>query len=359
MKRAILFIIFIAVFGNNIFAQKYKYVEASELTLIGKIMETENPYHRVDTSIHKGFTPRENFQLRCSSGIAVLFTTNSPFIAVKSTIGEYQKGVMNSDLSRRGFDLYIRKNGKWTYAGSKVNAEPNDGKTLVLVKDMDTTRKECMIHFPIYSELISVKIGVKATADILPMESPFRHRIAIYGSSFTHGTGVSRPGMTYPMQFIRNTGIQLLNLGCGGNGKMQPQYAEMLSKCNVDAMIFDCFSNPNAKLIEERTLPFIRTIREKHPDIPLIFVCTTYRENRNFNLSIDKSEQEKMNMAATMMKAAQKEFKNIYFINIKSLTGNDHETSVDGTHPSDLGYYRWAKSIEKPILKILKKHNLK
>ena len=35
------------------------------------------------------------------------------------------------------------------------------------------------------------------------------------------------------------------------------------------------------------------------------------------------------------------------------------DTSVDGTHPSDWGYMYWAKSIEKPVLKILKKYGIR
>jgi cell division protein YceG involved in septum cleavage len=39
-------------------AAKPVYTEASDLTLVGKLFtDTPNPYHRVDTLIHKGFTP--------------------------------------------------------------------------------------------------------------------------------------------------------------------------------------------------------------------------------------------------------------------------------------------------------------
>ena len=36
-----------------------------------------------------------------------------------------------------------------------------------------------------------------------------------------------------------------------------------------------------------------------------------------------------------------------------------HEWSVDGTHPDDYGYYLWTRSIEKPILRILRKYGIK
>ena len=49
---------------------------------------------------------------------------------------------------------------------------------------------------------------------------------------------------------------------------------------------------------------------------------------------------------------------NVYFIQ-PNATDELHETSVDGTHPGDLGYTLWAKSIQKPLLKILKKYGIK
>ena len=58
------------------------------------------------------------------------------------------------------------------------------------------------------------------------------------------------------------------------------------------------------------------------------------------------------------MKQAQKKYKNIYLV-YPDATSPRHDTSVDGTHPGDYGYWLWAQSIEKPVLKILRKYGLK
>ena len=65
-----------------------------------------------------------------------------------------------------------------------------------------------------------------------------------------------------------------------------------------------------------------------------------------------------MDAAAEMMKQACKKYKNVYFIQTNA-TDAMHDTSVDGTHPGDYGYTLWARSIEKPILKILRKYGIK
>ena len=337
---------------------KYEFTEASELNLIGKILpDTPNPYHRVDTCKYKGFTKGENEQVRCSAGLAVIFKTNSSTISVKSEFGYYNTAPNTMGIALRGYDLYIMKDGVWTYAASKT-ADPKSDKPLVLISDMDHSEKECMLYLPIYSEMYSVKIGIEEGASIESLESPFRHRIAIFGSSYTQGISISRPGMSYPMQFMRHTGLQILSLGCSGNCKLQPYFADVLADADVDALIFDAFSNPSADMIKERLFPFIERVREAHPDIPLIFMQTIYRESRNFSLRNDRNEQAKMDMASGLMAEAVKKYDNVYFI--KTGTGkNSAESSVDGTHPSDMGYLGWAESIEKPVMKILRKYGMK
>lgn len=340
---------------------KYVYTEASDLNLIGKILEdTPNPYHRVDTVKYKGFTEKENLQVRCPAGLAVLFRTNSTTISIKADYAYLAEHNSTMSVATRGFDLYIKKDGKWLYAYSRCNSMENarKGKELIMLKDMDGNMKECMLYLPIYSELNSVKIGVEEGAVIESLESPFRHRIGIFGSSYTHGISTSRPGMSYPSQLMRNTGLQILNLGCSGNCKMQPYFGEVLCDADVDAFIFDAFSNPDARMIEERIVPFIEQIQKAHPGIPLIFQQTIYRESRNFSMSKDADERAKQETGARMMKDLVKKYDHVYFIQTNA-TSPDHETSVDGTHPNDYGYTLWARSIEKPLLKILKKYGIR
>ena len=337
----------------------YSFTEASDLNLIGKILEdTPNPYHRVDTVKYKGFTVGENRQVRCPAGLAVLFKTNSTTISVKTDFGWQHNAVNTMGIAYRGYDLYIKDGGQWLWAASGATRHDKGDDNLVLIKNMDNSEKECMLYLPIYSECNSVKIGVQEGAEISAIESPFRHRIGIFGSSYTHGISTSRPAMSYPMQLMRWTGLQFLSLGCSGNCKMQPYFAEVLCDADVDALIFDSFSNPDATMINERLFPFIEKIQSAHPDIPLIFQQTIYREKRNFDLATEKKENDKQEMAAKLMKEACRKYKNVYFIQTNA-TDELHETSVDGIHPGDYGYTLWAKSIEKPLLKILKKYGIR
>lgn len=337
----------------------YVYTEASELTLIGKIHEdTPNPYHRVDTVKFKGFTRGENGQVRMSSGIAVVFKTNSPSLSVKTVYGTPSFPTNTNGFSGRGYDLYIREGGEWIYAESGVPGDKNLHDPFTLIKGMDGKMKECLMYLPLYSEVNSVQIGVEQGSVLEAMENPFRHRIGVFGSSYTHGSSTSRSGMTYIAQLSRNTGLQMLSLGCSGNSKLQSYFADVLCAAEVDAFLFDSFSNPDAKMIEKRLIPFVEKLTKAHPGKPLIFQRTIYRESRNFNTDTDKSEREKIAASDSMMNIIMQKYPDVYYI-YPVAHSEDHNATVDGTHPDNYGYTLWAKSIEKPLLKILKRYNIK
>ena len=337
-------------------APQFVYTEASDLTLTGKLMNTPNPYHRVDTVRFKGFTASENTQVRESSGIAVAFKTNSKDISILTEYGYVSYPSNTGGFSARGYDLYIRQDGKWIWAGAGVSGDLT--KPFNVISNMDGTMKECLLYLPLISEEYSVKIGVNEGAVLEPLPNPFRHRIGIFGSSFTHGISTSRAGMTYPAIFNRDTGLQLLSLGCSGNSKLQPYFADVLAAADVDAFVFDSFSNPSIEQIEERLFPFIEKIQAAHPGKPLIFQRTIYREWRNFDTNRAKAEADRIAVTDSLMKIACKKYKDVYYI-YPSASAKDHETTQDGTHPSDRGYQLWAQSIEKPVKKILRKYGIK
>jgi hypothetical protein len=359
-----LFLSFAILMGLIISAQDaagqgFVYTEASDLTLTGKLhTDTPNPYHRVDTVKYKGFTPGENLQVRMSSGIAVAFMTNSSAISIKTVFGKPGFPTNTNGYSGRGYDLYIRQDGEWIYAESGLPNDSNPEKPFTLISHMDKSMKECLLYLPLYSEVNSVQIGVDKEATLEAMENPFRHRIGVFGSSYTHGSSTSRGGMTYIAQLSRNTGLQMLSLGCSGNSKLQPYFAAVLRDADVDAFLFDSFSNPTPKEMKERLFNFIETIQAAHPGKPLIFQRTIYRESRNFNMAVDKSEREKIETADSLMKIAMKKYPDIYYIFPKADT-KDHNATVDGTHPDNRGYTVWAESIEKPVRKILKKYGIR
>lgn len=339
---------------------EYNFTEATDLTIFGKVFQdTPNPYQRMDFTRFGGWTSKDINLLEMSSGIIVSFKTNSPVIAVKPEFLSLNS-TNASGFSARGFDLYIKKDGKWLWAGSCAygkEMEKENGRIRKLVEYMDDSMKECIVYLPTFSKMKSVQIGVIAGSAIEKGEVPFRHKICLHGSSFMHGANTSRAGQTVPGFLTRATGLQFCSLGVSGDCRMQPQFATALAESDVEAFVFDAFSNGSAKTVKENLFPFIETIQAKKPGVPLIFMHTIWRERRNFNMKHDEEEGSKIAVADSLMKIAVKKYKDVYYI--KSNAASDlHDTSEDGVHPSEWGYYLWAESVRKPILRILRKYGI-
>ena len=347
---------------------KLDYVKATELTLLGKLCETTNPYHRVEVEKIEGITRTEANLLRMSSGLAVAFKTDATDIYVKAEYGLASRWNACAPLaSTTGFNLFIKDaKGEWTWAASRSHkvapTKENFEKLaqpLQLIKGMAKGEKECLIYLPLYSELLSLEIGVQTGSKIEALPNPFRHTIAVFGSSFTHGSCASGAGLTWPAFLSRSTGLYLCSFGMSGNSKLQPYLGEVFGQTKAEALICDAFSNPTVQQIEERIRPFIEAVRKGNPNMPIIFINTIYRESRNFQPASEKREQKRIDFVEEILAKVTKEYKGVYFVNVPNQTGTDHVTSADGTHPYSYGYHRWAQAIEKPIVKILKKHKIK
>lgn len=349
-------------------APKVDYVNATELTLVGKLCETTNPYHRVEVANVEGITKTEARLLKQASGLAIAFKTDAKSIYVKATFGPASSwGPYAPLVATTGFSLFIKDDaGEWTWAAAKAHKITPSAKTLdklsaplKMIDGLARGEKECLLYLPLYGEILSLEIGVNKGANIAALQNPFRHNIAVFGSSFTHGSCASGPALTWPAFLSRATGLHLCSFGMSGNSKLQAYLGEEFAKTKADALICDAFSNPSVSQIGSRIRPFIQAVRKHKPNIPIIFINTIYREHRNFLPAYEKREQNRIDFVEETMNAVTKEFKNVYFVNVPNQTGTDHITSADGTHPYSYGYHRWAQAIEKPIVKILKKHKIK
>lgn len=356
MKRILFIITALVLTSVSIQAQKINYTEATDLTIVGKVFpNTPDPYKRMDFEKYTGWTERDTELLNMSSGIIASFCTDAPSIKIQ-TILERREGRSVGNFS---FDLYIKKDGKWLWAACKT-VPKGEGKVheLTMIENMTPDMKECLVWFPNFSVLESVKIGIPEGCKIKAGKKPFKYDIVLHGSSFTHGHGSSRPANSLPGFLTRMTGFQFNSLAVSGDCKMQPQFQNALKDAKADAFVFDTFSNPTASQIAKRTFGFIETIQSTHPGVPLIFIRTIYRERRNFDTKVAEREEAKIAAADSVMALAVKKYKDVYYIP-SNATSPDHETSVDGTHPGDFGYHLWAESIAGPIKEILAKYGIK
>ena len=292
------------------------------------------------------------------AGVAVLFTTDSRRIEARWTTAPRNYGWNMTPVLQRGMDLYVRENGVWTMAGA---ARPGlqDRHASTIVEHMDGQPKECMLYLPAWSELLTLEIGVDEGASVTPLESPYKHRVIVFGSSVTHGASASRPGMTYPARMSRMTGIEFVNLGYSGNCMLQPEFARLLAETDADAFLFDAFSNPSPKMIRERLDAFVATLVKAHPDKPLIFMQTHWHTAGNLDQEAAKFHRERIDTADGMMRRLAKQYDNVYFLDGEWFFGRDAEGTIDCDHGSDLGYDRMISERLPRIRKILRKYGIR
>jgi hypothetical protein len=91
-------------------------------------------------------------------------------------------------------------------------------------------------------------------------------------------------------------------------------------------------------------------IRQAHPDLPVIMMTRPdYKDNRECNARIEIVKR-------TYDNAKARGDRNVYFICGKEFFGEDGlEFTVDGCHPSDIGFLRMATVIEPTLKEILEK----
>ena len=363
MKKILLTFAAIAI-TTFVSAQETRYYNAAELNVIGKPIPTSKDFTRIDTSAYK-FNDNVIDEYAChSTGLAVLFATDSPFIKAKWQTSPKNASENMTAIAQKGLDLYIKQDGQWVFAGvgrpKMENGPEYDQHSGTIVKSMAPGRKECLMYLPLYDRLDSLFIGVEEGSYIEPIDNPFKYRIVVKGSSVTHGLAASRPGMTYGARLGRDNGFYTFNLGFSGKSKLQEEYARYLADIkDVDAFIFDAFSNPSAEIIHESFDRFVEIIREAHPEIPLIFMQTERRESRNFDTWREDFETKKQAAAEEEIRERMKTDKHIYFLPSDDFLGHDHIATSDGSHPTDLGFTRMLESIEPKILKILKKYGIR
>ena len=145
MKRIFLTLIS-AAFFLNASAQEIKWHNAADLTVIGKAIPTSKPFARIDGDVYKFNNKTIDTYAGYSTGLAVLFETDSPTIRARWTTGGGNSGANMAAILTKGLDLYIMKDGKWVFAGvgtPVMRKAPFSNHEGTIVTDMTKDAKQC------------------------------------------------------------------------------------------------------------------------------------------------------------------------------------------------------------------------
>jgi hypothetical protein len=288
-----------------------------------------------------------------SAGMRYRFVTDATFVRARWKVRKGDQLAMSHMPATgvSGVDLYVRDAGEWRFLAVGRPEAPLNEKTLV--RGLTKAAREYLLHLPLYNGVDAVEIGVSegASFEAAPARYTSRKPVVFYGTSILQGGCASRPGMAYPSIISRALEWPTVNLGFSGNGKTEPEMAELIAGLDAAAFVLDSLPNLDVAQVKERIVPFVQTLRGRHALTPIIFVenvnytDTGFLEPRRAKVAEANSFLRQL---YTTWKAAGD--KHVFYVAASHLLGGDGEDTVDGTHPTDLGFVRMAQGIA-PIVR--------
>jgi hypothetical protein len=294
---------------------------------------------------------------RNSAGLCVRFVTDATAISARWTLVSDRLAMPHMAATGvSGLDLYVRTDeGGWHWlAVGQPKAVSNAAQ---LVRGIPPGKREYLLYLPLYNSVSSVEIGIAKDASLAKADAygpGERKPIVFYGTSITQGGCASRTGMVHTAILHRRLNYPVINLGFSGNGKMEPEMAELFAELDPAVFVLDCLPNMTPADVTERVEPFVRTLRKARPETPILLV-----EDRNYTdgFLVASKRQRNRDSQAALKKAYENlvvgDVRNLHYLAGENLLGNDGEGTVDSSHPTDLGFMRQADVFEAALRPLL------
>ena len=213
---------------------------------------------------------------------------------------------------------------------------------------------EYTIYLPLYIGVKVLAIGVNPGAEI-KAATPYvlDKPVVYYGSSITQGGCASHPGMSYQAIVSRHLDLDFVNLGFSGNGLGEPEIAEIIASIDASCYVLDYGVNlPSADSVASVYGPFLKIIRQKRPETPIICVTPIYNALEFWQPNKVTFMRDVIRKEVAKRRALGDE--NILLVEGFELLGPDFSDGfVDGVHPNDLGFQAMAEGLQPYLTRVL------
>lgn len=295
---------------------------------------------------------------RHSAGMCARFVSDAPSLQARWTLTGANLAMAHMAATGvSGLDLYVKTpEGRWRWlACGQPKQTPTN--TVTLAGNLPSGSREYCLYLPLYNGVREVEIGVpkgSRVARAAPRPESQRRPIVFYGTSITHGACASRPGMCHPAIVGRRLERPVINLGFSGNGKMEPEMAALLAELDPAVYVLDCLPNMQAAEVAERVEPFVRTLRAARPSTPILLVEDRFYADGFLVASRQtRNTENHAALKAAYQRLVSSGVPGLHYLAAERLLGADGEDTVDGSHPTDLGFWRHAEAFEQVLAPVL------
>ena len=224
----------------------------------------------------------------------------------------------------------------------------------VRVENLGTQNKTIQIWLPQYGEFRLNKLIIEDDAFIAESGDPKQTKWVTYGSSITQCRDANSPSRTWPAIVARKNNLDLTCLGYAGQCHLDPMVARTIRDLPADIISMCLGINIyTASSLGERTfqpgiLGFVRILREKHLNTPIIVMSPIYSPGRektvnDAGLTLEYIRDEIKNAVDIMANSGDQ---NIYYLDGLTVFDNQYENLLpDSLHPNDEGYSIMAGNI--------------
>ena len=318
-----------------------KWIDGIYLPMEGKYYSDVDEFYdrlprNVSTNVYKGVRSGKHD----STGLLFRFRTDSAKIRFRWIP---KRNALSMDhmpaTGVSGIDVYrLDAEGRWSYVKTGRITDATKGGAL----DVDWKPGDaCLVNLPLYNGIKSFLMGIDKSAKVEGLglhKSGIDKPVVFYGTSITQGGCASRPGLAFPSIIGRDLDVPIANLGFSGSGVMELEMSEHLAAIDASCYVLDCLWNMSVQLVRERYEPFIRNLRMKRPNVPIVMAerCNVYGD--------DRWREYDVCLKGLYMKLKNEGWGNLVYLPHTGMYALNGEGTVDGVHPNDLGMMSMAKA---------------
>ncbi len=316
--------------------------------------DKERIYRRLPKNSQFKIPESVDYLANNTAGGVIRFRTDSRILMLRTRISELSGMPHMPATGQSGFDCYIGESTKEIYCSTAIPDVNNKEYERKLFQFGDKKIKNIGLYFPLYMGVDEVLVGIEKNAKIAK-PSPFieKGRIVAYGTSITQGGCASRPGMAYTNILSRWLGIEFINLGFSGSGKGEPELAHLITMIsNVRCILLDYQANTDYQRYLTTLPEFVKILRKRFKKIPIIIISRPPVSIWAFDKKTKDIWMKGYRFQEKFAKQMNKQGDGLIFSYNGSVLFKKmwQESTVDGGHPTDLGFLTIAKALY-PILK--------